>query len=66
MRALLFGLRGIVGAALIIALGATILFGVMRHSPVAPAVNAADCCWAPKHGRDTRCYPCRPSSPANR
>jgi hypothetical protein len=45
-----------------------VALGLARHQPafIANDAIADTCCWAPKHGRDTRCYPCRPSSPANR
>jgi|KBSSwiStaDraftv2_1062776.scaffolds.fasta_scaffold60724_6 hypothetical protein len=41
---------------------ALLAIGLRMHMPdiAAPPVNAAECCWAPK-GRDTRCFPCRPT-----
>jgi hypothetical protein len=49
----------LLGTACALAL-AVFLLGITRHANIAPAVNAAECCWAPK-GRDTRCFPCRPT-----
>jgi hypothetical protein len=39
--------------------------GLRMNMPdiAAPAVNAAECCWAPR-GKETRCYPCRPTRDA--
>jgi hypothetical protein len=49
----------LLGAACALAV-AVFLLGISRHANIAPAVNAAECCWAPQ-GKETRCYPCRPT-----
>jgi hypothetical protein len=44
---------------------ALLAIGLRMHLPdiAAPEVNAAECCWAPR-GKETRCYPCRPTRDA--
>jgi hypothetical protein len=54
MAYLLFGLSLAAAAVLL-------LVGIRQHlPPVTTDATAEQCCWAPK-GRDTRCYPCRPT-----
>jgi hypothetical protein len=45
---------------------AVFVLGISRRANIAPEVNAAECCWAPKQGERTRCYPCAPQTPAHR
>jgi hypothetical protein len=37
--------------------------GLSRSAPprIVDDADAQTCCWAPKNGDPTRCYPCRPT-----
>jgi hypothetical protein len=54
IRYLLFGLS-LAAAVTFLAAGLA-----MNIPPAATDAAAQSCCWAPQ-GKDTRCYPCRPT-----